>query len=535
MTRSRSSGSSRTEAAGQESAAYPLLADDAEQPVQEMCDHSVAWEKLTSLAEVNGMVRERIADFAAKKRITLAGLEALGTRVQVRGKGPEIRLAWGYPTMRGGRRVVTAVKFRDIATGTREALKPSVFLEPLVIGERGSLDWILVEGESDAARLFELVGDAAAILVLPAGALTFKPEWGNWIPRGAVIHLAHDADEAGDKGAAKAAGVLGVGTVRVRPPEEGADWCDVDLTRQEFVQLVAAARTSERRLLDVLTARELCALPDPPGSDELLGPLLMRGGRTIVGGHTGEGKTTLALAAVKAVTAGEEFLDWTGAGGRALILDAEQGLRTVKRRLREAELDESDAVDYVRVPDGLSLDSDRRHVAAVEDVLERGQYAVVVADPLYKLHTGDSNDEREAVDLMRRFDAWRERFRFALLLPVHCRKPVPGTKFSIHDLFGSSAYVRGAEIVLGIQRVSDGYAKFHFLKDRDGDLPIGAAWGLLFSREEGYRRDPKDGEPRETALDKVRELLAADPDAEAARAGDWLQGEDDSRRAQAGA
>jgi hypothetical protein len=193
------------------------------------------------------------------------------------------------------------------------------------------------------------------------------------------------------------------------------------------------------------------------------------------------------------------------------VLDAEQGLRTVKRRLREAGLADCDAVDYVRVPDGLSLDSNPRHVAAVEEALDAGGYAAVVADPLYKLHTGDSNDEREAVDLMRRFDGWRERFRFALELPVHCRKPVPGMKFSIHDLFGSSAYVRGAEVVLGLQRVSDGYAKLHFLKDRDGDLPIGAAWGLLFDREEGFRRDPKDGEPRETALDKVRELLAVDP------------------------
>ena len=65
--------------------------------------------------------------------------------------------------------------------------------------------------------------------------------------------------------------------------------------------------------------------------------------------------------------------------------------------------------------------------------------------------------------------------------------------------------------MLGLQRVSDGYAKLHFLKDRDGDLPIGAAWGLLFDRENGFRRDPKDSEPRETALDKVPDALAADP------------------------
>lgn len=131
----------------------------------------------------------------------------------------------------------------------------------------------------------------------------------------------------------------------------------------------------------------------------------------------------------------------------------------------------------------------------------------------YKLHAGDSNDEREAVDLMRRFDEWRERFGFALLLPVHCRNPVPGIRFSIHDLFGSSAYVRGAEVVLGVQRVRDGYAKLHFLKDRDGDLPINTSWGMLFDREQGFRRDPNDGR-KETCRDKVEETARRGPRVE---------------------
>jgi AAA domain/Bifunctional DNA primase/polymerase, N-terminal/Primase C terminal 1 (PriCT-1) len=260
-------------------------------------------------------------------------------------------------------------------------------------------------------------------------------------------------------------------------------------------------------VLEVVSARELCALPDPPEDEQLLGPLLLRGQRLVLGAHTGEGKTSMALQIVRALTTRGEFLDWQGSGGRVLVLDAEQGLRTVKRRLREVGLQESDDVDYVRVPDGLALDSDERHVAEVEQVLEQGNYVLVVADPLYKLHTGDSNDEREAVDLMRRFDGWRERFGFALLLPVHCRKPVPGLKFSIHDLFGSSAYVRGAEVVLGLRRVSDGYAKLHFLKDRDGDLPIGAAWGLLFDQEDGFRRDPNDGVVRDLR-EELLELLA---------------------------
>ena len=230
-------------------------------------------------------------------------------------------------------------------------------------------------------------------------------------------------------------------------------------------------------------------LPDPATNDELLGPLVVRGQRTdIIGAHTGEGKTTMTLQVVRAIVARDEFLGWRGPGDcRALIVDAEQGLRTIKRRLREARLDESDAVDYLRVPDGLRLDSDRTDADELDLPGRRGGYGVVAFDPLYKLHSGDSNAERAAVDLMRLFDSWRSRYHFALLLPVHLRKPIASEKFSIHDMFGSSAYTRGAEVVLGLRRASHGYAEMHFFKDRDGDLPVGHERGLLFDRESGFR------------------------------------------------
>jgi hypothetical protein len=263
--------------------------------------------------------------------------------------------------------------------------------------------------------------------------------------------------------------------------------------------------------LETQTAREVCELPDPDASDELLGSLVIRGGRLVLGAHTGEGKTTITFQIAQAITEQREFLDWRGAGGRVLVIDAEQGLRTIKRRLREAGLDKSDRIDYVRVPDGLSLNSDAAQVIEVERLLAAGEYAVVIADPLYKLHTGDSNDERGAVDLMRVFDGWRERFRFAFILPVHLRKPPVGAKFTMHEFFGSSAYLRGAEVVIGLQRVRDGYSRLHFFKDRDGDLPVGSSWGLLFSRDDGYRRDPEDGIAKQSANDEVRELLEAQP------------------------
>jgi hypothetical protein len=283
--------------------------------------------------------------------------------------------------------------------------------------------------------------------------------------------------------------------------------------REQVRELLETQPGHTKFTLTVETAPELAALPEPDASDLLLGSLIVRGQRTLIAAGTGEGKTTFVFQAIRSIIEGEDFIGYQGRGGeeqRVLFIDAEQGLRTIKRRLVERGLDTCDRLDYIRVPDGLVLDSNQAHVAEVERVLPETPYSVVVADPLYKLQAGDSNAEREAVDLMRRFDRWRTEHHFALVMPAHTRKPVVGSKFTIHELFASSAYPRGAEVVLGLERTRDGYAKLHYWKDRDGDLPIGARWGLLYSHEDGFRRDPKDEGP--STREQVAELRSRDPE-----------------------
>ena len=74
-----------------------------------------------------------------------------------------------------------------------------------------------------------------------------------------------------------------------------------------------AARAVRARGRD---ARASLRAARPARSDELLGPLLVRGQRLVLGAHTGEGKTTLALQIVRASSTSGELLDWQGAGGR---------------------------------------------------------------------------------------------------------------------------------------------------------------------------------------------------------------------------
>ncbi len=373
--------------------------------------------------------------------------------------------------------------------------------------------WVADHGPDDV-ELAELPGWLAEQLSRPAPSSSSS---NGSVPDEAVLEGARNAHLASLAGSMRkrgmtpdaiAAALQTENELRCRPPLNERE---VNRIAESVGRYAPDATASETFTVEVLNAKAICALPDPPLSDELLGPLVTRGSRLVIGAHTGEGKTTITLQVVRAISTRGPFLDWTGAGGRALIIDAEQGLKTIKRRLHEAGLHESEDVDYIRVPDGLSLDTDERHVAAIEEVLADGDYALIVADPLYKLHTGDSNDERAAVDLMRRFDAWREQYRFAFVLPVHCRKPPIGAKFTMHEFFGSTAYLRGAEVVLGLQRIRDGYGRLHFFKDRDGDLSIGAKWGLLFDREQGFRRDPDDETPKRTAAEQVRELLEQQP------------------------
>lgn len=258
----------------------------------------------------------------------------------------------------------------------------------------------------------------------------------------------------------------------------------------------------------VVTARELCALPDPDDSDMLLGPLVVRGARTIIVADTGHGKTTFALQLAKAILTGGEMLGHDGAGvGPVLVIDLEQGIRSIKRSLRDAGLDDRDDVHFWAVPDGLALDDEhgdhRRRLAGIVASLKP---AVLIVDPYYKAHRGDANEERPVVDLMRFLDALRASHGFALILPAHPRKDTTsnGTrKLTLHDVSGSGAAVRGAELAFALERLSHGYARLRILKDRDGDLPVGEAWPLIFTRGEGFKLDPKEEKTAEELEQRV--------------------------------
>jgi KaiC/GvpD/RAD55 family RecA-like ATPase len=267
--------------------------------------------------------------------------------------------------------------------------------------------------------------------------------------------------------------------------------------------------------LAVWTGRELSELPDRGDTDMLVGPLIGRGARTIIVGDTGHGKSTLANQFGSAALTGVECLGYQGAGaGPVVIVDLEQGLRSLKRAAHEAGFDKRDDVFYVLAPDGLALDSNDTDRGELERVIAAHRPAVLILDPYYKAHRGDANEERAVVDLMRYLDGLRAQYGFALILPAHPRKDPTSSgarKLTLHDVAGSGAIVRGAEVVIGLERLSHGYARLRILKDRDGDLSVGDVWPLIFTRGEGFKLDPKEDKTAE----QLETHIAAD------RSGEW--------------
>lgn len=391
----------------------------------------------------------------------------------------------------------------------------------------------IVDGEKDAAA----VAAIGATVTCAAGGMEagWNEDLVEYLTGARSVRIVVDRDEAGERAAQKLAGLLagvGVGETQLelcqaKLGKDASDHLAAGYSLDDFetityyaevIPIAPIAEPEHGFIFDVLTAREICALPDPPLDDVMLGPLAVRRYRTIIAAGSGEGKTTLSLAIIRTLTVGGELLSWTCAGGeRVLILDLEQGLRTVKRRLEEVGLEDCDLVDYVRVPDGLALEQDAQQRDALEQLLRDNGYAAVLLDPFYKAHRGESNDERAIIDLMRVLDGWRETYGFALLLPAHTRKRLePGGKLTIDDIFGSGAFVRGAELVVGLQRVSNGFARIYWFKDRDGSdetVEIGSHWNLLYDRDTGYRRDPQDLAPPRDLVSEIDAWLQEHPNS----------------------
>lgn len=384
-----------------------------------------------------------------------------------------------------------------------DGVERQLFRLPEVLAAKARGDWIFVtEGEKDALAV---VAAGKCGTTMPGGAGKWEDRYTEALTGARVVILADDDEPGMAHATAVFQKLFGrAAKVGIRLPAEGhkdiADHLAAglslngDLRRSSVGMDIPAAAGSRAALTAAVFASR-------PGSDkalEVVGPLFQRGMRTVIGAQTGEGKTTFTMQAIRHFIEGRPFLNdsWIPRGaGRALLVDLEQGEETIKHRLREAGLAGSERVDILWEPNGIALDKREEDREMLRSVLAEGGYDIVVLDPLYQLHLGPGNSEEIAAAVMRHVDGWAREFNVALVIPMHMRKPHPdaGMNITIHDIAGSTTWLRNAEFVMGLQIMYAGASRVHFFKDRVGRGPeTRSFWWLDFDREHGYQRNYKE-------------------------------------------
>jgi hypothetical protein len=486
---------------------YERLEREGEKP-RAIRDWSSKWDQLQPLAGLNGELGERLTRFCVTKRIRPEALIALNARVRT-DKNGGVALAFAG---RGPTGAVTAIKYRPLDGNSHDSWteKPSVWLEPNIAGKRDSLEWFLVEGETDTCRILDLVPGTVAVLCLPSGARTFKRAWADLIPRGATVYLCHDADEHGDAGAEKAFRILGEKTVRVRPPVDGGDWCDWDGDADAFAELVHQARTDERQSLRVVPMDEFVAV-DEPSAEPLLGDehdtVLSAGGALVFYGDGGAGKTTLEVDLVFHLAAG---LDWLGLSVprpvKVLVIENEgpRGKFRVKLREKLAAWEGPPLEGHIHVleePWALFTFAADAHRDALRDLIEEHGFDVVAAGPVQRLGIEGGGTPEEVGAFIRNIELTRAELErhVAVVLAHHENKA--------GDVSG--AWEGVPDTLAHVQARGNGATRLFWQKVRWGSTLHGKAWTLLWRDGESFEVDEtpelSDGDIAAAILAAVRE------------------------------
>ncbi len=475
-------------------------------------DHTAKWELLSPLGSVNGTLAEDVGRFCDRKRISREALFALDPRVKVDRNGGIFLAFAGFND--AGR--VTAIKYRPIDGNSADsrAEGPSVWLRPPVVGHSDSLEWFVAEGETDAARLLDLLPAGAAVLVLPAGALTFKPEWVDRIPRGATVYLCHDADKAGDEGADKAARILGSRTIRVRPPEEGTDWCDWLGSREQFIELVRSLRAGEPERPFSLSLDEFIALERPDVEPLIVDPdgrpLIARNSLTLCGGLGGSGKTTFFVELALHLAAGVDYLGFTIPAPSSVLLIENEGPEEMFAEKLEAKRasfpHELKARIGVCTVDwgGFNLRDSQLKQCLRADLAQHA-YDLIFGDPLDSLGiegVGSPEDTRKFLELLKETGVHRS---VAWWLNTHPRKEE--TKEALNEISG--AWGGKPDAVLLLSQLADDRSRVRFPKLRWAKRGRRATILLAFDADtEAFSYLGEEGDEERDYLGEVIDLLS---------------------------
>jgi hypothetical protein len=252
------------------------------------------------------------------------------------------------------------------------------------------------------------------------------------------------------------------------PKGDVSDWLAAGGTVAELERLVAQTPQAEIRppipTGPRLITRKLSDVA-PEQVTWLWEGWLPRGKLSLLGGHPGDGKSTLTTALAATLSTGGAWPDGSQAPlGSTLFLLAEDALGdTVRPRLDQhgADVERIEAVEMIRHEDGREqIFSLSEHLEMLEErIMEMGA-ALLVIDPLSDFLTSrNRNDDGDIRDVLTPLGKLAERCNVAILGIMHIGKPGAVRKRPLQTFMGSTAFGAVARQALLVHPIPEGERK----------------------------------------------------------------------------
>jgi hypothetical protein len=354
---------------------------------------------------------------------------------------------------------------------------------------RGQVEVVIVEGEKDADRLWDL-GLVATTNAMGAGKW-IDPYTEQLMNAGCVRYvIIPDNDRAGEAHALDVARAIinftgpdirivhlpGFPPIRDKRGEDISDWLDAGHTVEELRDAIVAAPrfvytkpapepepapeptrapTPEPVDLTDLMRRDY---PDDPGI--VAGGILTRRALAIGGGDPKLGKSSLITNFVLRRAVGAPWLGFQTTAGRTLVVQAEIPEPELQKRLglMLKDVDEVPPAGAIYFLTDRSIKLDRPEgLARLRQHIERIRPDLLVIDPLARFMVGDESGTKDMGILIAALDLLIQDYDLAIVVIHHTGKPGPDGRVGGHRLRGSSALFAAADSVFMLDRADDGF------------------------------------------------------------------------------
>lgn len=195
----------------------------------------------------------------------------------------------------------------------------------------------------------------------------------------------------------------------------------------------------------------------PEIAPELITGLLRVGRKGIIAGASKSHKSWLALNLAISVATGGTWLDFKCRKGRVLYLNMEIAADSFPHRIEAVAkakgVSSAELADLQRIDMRGFYEGAERLKSVILAQAERGDYDLIILDPLYKAFNGDENKADEVAAFCKVVDQICECIGCAFVYVHHHSKGAKGDVASIDRASGSGVFARDPDMICDVTRI----------------------------------------------------------------------------------